>query len=174
MKKIILLLLIFISLPVSAQVLTGGIKYNAEDAKIELQNNRPNAIDYFLTQNNFKDSNYNENYSALLKGITKLKDRTLGLFSDGSYAVNYQNDRIHVWYYDRGGNLINTEEKSSLEYPYRSYKFTPEGELVNMSLRVSENETFIFSPFGELLGHWVGQNCYGKDGNIVMTRKIMK
>ena len=36
------------------------------------------------------------------------------------------------------------------------------------------DETFIFSPFGELLGHWVGDNCYDENGNVVMTRQIMK
>ena len=174
MKKFIVLLVLLISVPVQGEMLTGGVKYTVEDAKIELQNNRPSEVDYLLRQNNFADKNYKENYSALLKGITKLNDRTLGLFSDGSYAVNYKNDSSHVWYYDKDGFLINTEMRTSTRYPYRSYKYTPDGELVNMSLRVSEKETFIFSPFGGLLGHWVGDNCYDENGNVVMTRKIMK
>ena len=166
--------MVLIILPVQAEVLTGEIKYTVGDARIELQNNRPQTVDYLLTQNNFIDINYRENYSALLKGNTNLKDRTLGIFSDGSYAVNYTNDLRHVWYYDKTGSLINIEERTSLQYPYRSYKYDSDGELVNMSLKVSENETFIFSPFGELLGHWVGKNCYDINGNIVMTREIMK
>lgn len=174
MKRFIILLLLLISVSAQAEMLTGGVKYSVEDAKLELQNNRPNQADYLLTQNNFVDINHKENYSALLKGLTKLNDRTLGLFSDGSYAINYKNDLKHVWYYDKDGLLINTEERTSIEYPYRSYKFSTDGELVNMTLRVSENESFIFSPFGELLGHWVGQNCYDENGNIIMTRKIIK
>lgn len=174
MKKIALLILVLIMLPAYGEVLTGGVKYSVQDAKIELQNNRPAAIDYFLTQNNFIDKNHKENYSALLKGSTKLNDRILAIFSDGSYAVNYTNDLKHVWYYDKDGSLINAEERTSLEYPYGSYKYSPDGELINMSMRVSKEETFIFSPLGELLGHWIGENCYDENGNIVMTRKIMK
>ena len=43
-----------------------------------------------------------------------------------------------------------------------------------MTLRVSENETFIFSPLGKLIGHWVSANCYDENGNIIMKRKILK
>ena len=173
MKKFILFLVVLFVLPANAQILTGGVKYSVNDAKVELQNNRP-AVSYLLNQNNFIDKNHIENYSALLKGKTNLNDRILALFSDGSYAINYKNDLKHVWYYDRDGALINIELRTSLEFPYRSYKYSPDGELVNMSLRVSKDETFIFSPLGELLGHWVGSNCYDEKGNIVMTRKIMK
>lgn len=174
MKKFVLLFILLFALPAWPEVLTGGIKYTIEDARIELSQNRPQSVDYFITQNNFIDNKHKENYSSLLKGVTNLKDRTLGIFSDGSYAINYKNDINHVWYYDKDGFLINAEERTSVEYPYRSYKFTPDGELVNMSLRVSEKETFIFSPFGELLGHWIGENCYDENGNIVMRRKIVK
>lgn len=176
MKKFILLLITIttVILPSNPEVLTGKVKYNVEDAKIELQNNRPNAIDYMLTQNNFVDKDHNANYFALLKGKTNLNDRILALFSDGSYAVNYKNDLKHVWYYDKDGTLINIEVRTSLEFPYGSYKYGPDGEFVNMSLKVSKDETFIFSPLGELLGHWIGNNCYDENGNIVMTRQIMK
>lgn len=163
-----------IMLPVSAQTLTGGVKYTINDAKTELQHNIPSATDFIITQNNFIDKDRNANYFALLKGKTNFNDRILALFSDGSYAVNYKNDLKHVWYYDKDGSLINVEFRTSLEFPYRSYKYSPDGELVNMSLRVSKDETFIFSPFGELLGHWVGDNCYDENGNVVMTRQIMK
>ena len=170
----LLLLIICIQLSVNAQVLTGGVNYSVSDARIELQNTRPPAIDFLQVQENFNDKNRNENYSKLLKGETKLNDRTLGLFSDGTYAVCYNNDAFHVWYYDKDGTLINTEQKTSLDYPYKTYKYTPDGELVNMTLRTSENETFIFSPLGQLLGHWVGQNCYDESGKVIMTRKILK
>lgn len=157
----------------NAQTITGGVEYSAQDALVELRNNIP-ATDFFLTSKNYVDTNNKENYSALLKGVTKLNDRTLGLFSDDTYAVNYYNDPKHVWYYDKSGVLINTEIKSDLTYPYRTYKFTPEGELVNMSMRVSEGETFIFSPLGKLLGHWVNEKCYDESGKVIMTRKIVK
>ena len=174
MKKFILFLMVFMMLPACAEVLTGGVKYTINDAKTELQHNRPSVTDFIVTRNNFVDKDRNANYFALLKGKTNLNDRILALFSDGTYAVNYKNDLKHVWYYDKDGMLINVEFRSSLEFPYGSYKYSPDGELVNMSLRVSKDETFIFSSFGEFLAHWIGDNCYDENGNIVMTRKIMK
>lgn len=166
--------MVLMMLPACAEVLTGGVKYTVNDAKIELQHNRPSATDFIVSRNNFVDKDRNANYFALLKGKTNLNDRILALFSDGTYAVNYKNDLKHVWYYDKDGMLINVEFRTSLEFPYGSYKYSPDGELANMSLRVSKDETYIFSSFGELLAHWVGDNCYDENGNIVMTRKIMK
>jgi len=174
MKNFWIIILCFCVLPVNGAVLTGGVEYSVDDAKIELQNNKPSSIDFILTNNNFVDSDREKNLFALYKGITKLNDRTLALFSDDSYGVIYNDDKKHVWYYKNDGTLMYAEEKASLEYPYRTYKYTPEGELVNMTMRVSEKETFIFDKLGNLLGHWIGENCYDENGNITMTRKILK
>ena len=40
--------------------------------------------------------------------------------------------------------------------------------------RVSDKESFIFSPNGKLLAHWLGNNCYDEYNHIIMTRKIMQ
>lgn len=174
MKKLLYILIILnICLSSYAVVLEGSVHYSVNDAKIELQNTRPPVIDLLLINDNYTDKNNKENYSLLLKGETKLKDRTLALFSDGSYGINYLNNPYFVWYYNKKGELIYIEQKTSLDYPYKTYKYTPDYELVNMTLRVSEKETFIFSQYGKLLGHWVGENCYDEFGNIVMTRKIL-
>jgi len=172
MKKVFIILLMIFGLPVFGASLTGGVEYNVNDARIELQNNIPNSS--FLLKAQDFDPNYEQNKSFLLKGETKLKDRIIGRFSDESYGVNYYNDPKHVWYYDKDGFLINAEVKTSLNYPYRAYKYDIDGQLVNMSMRVSEDETYIFSPVGKLLGHWVGENCYDESGNTIMKRKIMK
>lgn len=171
MKKIFIVLVIIFGLPVFGTTLTGGVKYNVEDARIELQNNKPSSS-FLLTAENF-DPDYERNKSYLLKGETKLKDRVIGRFSDGTYGVNYYNDPKHVWYYDKDGYLINAEVKTSLNYPYSAYKYDVDGQLVNMSLRVSEKESYIFSPLGQLLGHWIDKKCYDENGNIVMTREVM-
>lgn len=62
-------------------------------------------------------------------------------------------------------------KRNRSEYPYKTYKYTPDGRLVNMSLRVSKGETFIYTPDGNLLAHWVGANAFDENGNIIMTRK---
>ena len=83
----------------------------------------------------------------------------------------YNDNPLYVWYYSSYGNLIYAEKKNRSEYPYKTYKYTPEGRLVNMSLRVSKGETFIYTPDGNLLAHWVGANAFDENGNIIMTRK---
>ena len=174
MRKFIILLILILSVPANCEMLTCSVQYSVEDAKLELQNNKPRSIDFLLTNNNFIDKDREKNLYSLYKGITKVNDRTLALFSDDSYGVIYKNDPTHVWYYKNDGTLMYAEEKSSLQFPYRTYKYDQEGELVNMTMRVSEEETFIFDPLGHLLGHWIGENCYDEAGNITMTRKILK
>lgn len=170
MKKLITIFLLFLSIPAYSTTLSGGVKYSVEDAKIELQNSRPNT-NFLLTAENF-DPNFKENKFYLLKGMTELKDRTLAKFSDSSYAVNYKKDPTHVWYYDKDGVLINAEVRTSLNYPYKSYKYDIDGQLVNMSMKISAKETYIFNQLGQLLGHWIGKNCYNDKGEVVMTREI--
>ncbi len=171
MKKFFLLL-ILLSAPAFGQILTGGVEYSIETARQELSNQKPITIDYLLVKANFVDKSHKENLTSLLKGKTELKDRTLAIFSDGSYGINYHNTPNYVWYYQNNGLLMNVEIKTSLTFPCKAYKYTPSGELVNKTLRVSEEETFIFSTKGKLIGHWLGKNCYDENGNIIMTRQI--
>ena len=146
-----LLLNMLLTLPVGAQVLTIGI-----------------------SQNEISDINNSENKSMLLKGITDLKDRTLAKFSDGSYGIIYKTEPNFVLYYSSDGILTHKEVKTSLIYPYKTYKYKVNGQPENMTYRVSEDETYIYSPNGKLLAHWVGNYCYDEVGNVIMTRQIEK
>lgn len=174
MKKflIIILSLITIWLPAYSKIITGGVEMTVEDARGELLSGNKETLNKQNIINNFKDPKYEENQAMLLKGITELKDRKLGKFSDGSYAVMYYNDRKNTYYYSQDGTLTHNETRTGIEYPYRAYKYSTNGKLVNMSLKVSEYETFIFTPSGKLIAHWQGENCYDEDNNIIMTRKI--
>lgn len=146
-----LLLNMFLILPASAEVLAIGI-----------------------SQNEISDINNSENISMLLKGVTDLKDRTLAKFSDGSYGIIYKSEPNFVLYYSSDGILTHKEVKTSLEYPYKTYKYKVNGQLENMTYRVSEGETYIYSPNGKLLAHWLGNYCYDEVGNVIMTRQIEK
>ena len=110
----------------------------------------------------------------MLKGKTELKDRILALFSDNSYAVMYKDDELHVWYYSANGQLTHYEIKDGTNYPYKSYKYNIDGKLINMGLRVSKGETFIFNPNGKLIAHWIKNNGYDEYGNIILKRKYFE
>lgn len=161
-------------MPVSAKIITGGVEVSVEQAREEIFSNSTPNLDFELIKAKFFDNNRTENIITLLKGVTELKDRTLAKFSDGSYGVIYKDNPTDVFYYSSDGVLIYYDKKSSLSFPYKTYKYTPLGKLVNTSLRVSEEESFIFENSGKLLAHWVGNNCYDENNNVIMTREIFK
>lgn len=164
----------FSILPVFSEVITGGVEYSVEDARIDVFSSSPLKPDLNYLQSNLVDINYAENISTLLMGKTELKDRILAKFSDGSYGVIYKNNPKSVLYYSHDGILTHNELKQSLAYPYKTYKYSSQGRLVNMTLRVSEDETFIFTPDEKLLAHWLGSVCYDENNNIIMRRQIIK
>ena len=174
-KAVITVLLVFcIFLPAQSKIITGEVQYSVNNARSEVLNQTPAPFNRETIRANIYDYNKRENQTALLKGITDLKDRTLAQFSDGSYGVIYKQNLSEVFYYGSDGILTHNEKRESLNYPYKSYKYSTGGKLVNMSLRVSEDETFIFEPDGKLIAHWMGEYCYDENDNIIMKRKILK
>ncbi len=176
MKILLLILFItYLALPVDAEmILTGEIDYSVNSAKEELIKYSPQKVDSKLLLIRLKDDNYSENIHAILKGNVDLTDRILAKFSDNSYAIMYKNDELHVWYYSPTGDLTHYEVKSRINYPYKSYKYNITKHLVNMGLRVSKSETFIYTPSGKLIAHWIKNNGYDEDGNIIMTREYFE
>lgn len=152
-------------------VLTGGVNYNVNTARQELLSTSQSGIDQKFIRGHAYDFKNRSNLNLLLKGEVNQKDRTLAMFSDFTYAVMYLKDEYHVYYYKNNGSLLYVEEKKSLTYPYKAYKYDTAGNLVNMSLRVSKDETFIYTPQGKLIAHWIGANGYDDKGNVIMTRK---
>lgn len=172
MKRFILLVLflLFIS-PCSAQIITGEVEYNTNSQ--EYYNKPAQKISFDKIRNHLFDSNNIENLNYLFKGITQLKDRKLAKFSDGSYGVQYYDDPMFSWYYSSNGKLISFIQKDTENYPSRFTKFKPDGTVSNTGYRISQNESYIYNKEGKLLAHWIGNNCYDENNNIVMTRKIM-
>lgn len=174
MKNFIIFLAVILGLSLCANaqnLITGGVNYNVNSARQELLQNKPNKLNPQLVSMHISDEHHKQNLNNILKGQLELQDRTLANFSDGTYGVIYKDDLLHVWYYDASGTLTYIEEKDSLIYPYKSYKYNLSGKLVNMGLRVSKGETFIYNPEGKLIAHWVNSNGYDENGNIIMTRK---
>ncbi len=173
MKKF---LLIFLSLmifqPAFSKIITGEIEYNAEDAKNAVFSSPFQPISFNNIQHKLIDSNNSENLNSLYLGITKLKDRKLARFSDGSYGIQYYDDPMYSWYYSQNGRLINFTQKDSLSYPCKITKYKPDGSIANTGYRISDKESFIFSSEGKLIAHWKNNTCYDESGNIIMTRKI--
>ena len=168
---IFLSVMLLLSGGTEALTLEGGVKYDVKTARQELMTNPLPKIERSIMRSYMSDAQNRENLSYLYQGKVELKDRVLAFFSDSTYAVMYNDNPLYVWYYAAEGNLLYAEKKDRIEYPYKTYKYSPSGRLVNMSLRVSKGETFIYLPSGKLIAHWLGANAYDEAGNIIMTRK---
>ena len=171
---VVVFMIISFGLPVSAKMITGEVQYSVNGVREEVFETEPASFDREKIKQRLVDYNRAENINSLLKGVTELKDRTLAYFSDGSYGVVYKDKPLEVYYYGGDGFLTHNEIRDSVEYPYKSYKYTAGGRLVNVGMRVSEDETFIFDPKGELVAHWLGACCYDENNNVIMRRKILK
>lgn len=169
MKRFILLLLTcFLFCSVSdAQIITGEVEYNAENNGIE-KYSIYDLRDYLCDRNN------SENLGYLLQGLTELKDRKLAKFSDGTYAVQYYDNPLTAWYYSSNGRLIAYTKKDTVNYPCKFTKYKPDGTVINSGLRITEKESYIYSSEGRLLAHWLGDKCFDKDNNLIMTRKTVE
>ena len=165
MKRFILFLLLIFILPVKAAIITGEVEY---DYNAGYSYNTAKPVIKYIDSANIENRNY------LLQGITELKDRKLAKFSDGSYGVLYYDDPMYTWYYSENGHLINYTRKDSDGYPCRITKYKPDGSIANTGYRVSESESFIYSPQGKLIAHWIGENCYDGSNNLIMKRKFLK
>ena len=174
MKKLLVIWVLLIctaGISCADEVLTGGVEYTTDIAREELLQKTPLKPDGLSVLTNIADENYKENKTLLLKGQAEIKDRVLAEFSDNSYAVMYHENPLYVWYYSPEGILTHIEVKDGTNYPYKSYKYDTEGNLVNMGLRVSKEETFIFDKSGKLIAHWLKDKGYDENGKVIMKRR---
>ena len=176
MKQFLLvLILIFFIQPCFADLLLQGeAEYNVQSALTEVQKNFQPKVNPIKFKPFLLDYNRDENLNALYKGFAEIKYRELALFSIGTYGVVYKNDPLHAYYYSNSGILEFIDIRTGNEYPYKSYQYDISGNLVNMGLRISKKETYIYTPNGKLIAHWVGQNGYDEKGELIMTRKFVE
>jgi len=176
MKKflnIIFLVILFI-LPVNAEILQGGVSYDVNSARQELLDGISYTIESKYINNYYHDEEYNQNVEYILKGMTELKDRTLAYFSDSTYAVLKKDNPYFVYYYNSRGTLLYIEKKDGLNFPYKAYKYDTSKKLINMSLRVSKGETYIYNSNGKLIAHWLNDKAYDENNNVIMKRKYVE
>ena len=160
MKNFIILFLItiFSASQIGAKIITGEVEYTN-------QHNFKNLYEYYIDKNN------NENLNNILNGNVNLIDKKLVSFSDGSYGIQYYDDPMYSWYYSKNGKLISFTKRDSLSYPCKFVKYRPDGSVINQGKRLSENESYIYSPQGKVLAHWIDDKCFDEYGNLLMTRK---
>ena len=87
---------------------------------------------------------------------------------DRAEASDYYKDRYKVYTYNKNGKLVGLSIRSSLTIPMKAYQYTTKGELEGVELYVSLEECYIFDEKGEFGYHWIGNDCYDKNGKWVV------
>ena len=169
---VLILSILMLSLPIEigAKTLKGEVKYTVKQAREEAFSNVEYTLPQSIIKANLTDPNYKENKKAIKLGTTELKDRSIGYFSDGSYAIIYKNNKYIVYYYKENGELDSIEKRESLIAPTKSFDYNVEGKLESITLILSPTDVYIFNLKGELERHWVGDKCYDKNGKVTVIR----
>ena len=157
MKKALLLLIFAITFsPAYSEIITGEVEYN---------HNLINNTDEFFT-----DTNNLENSKCIYGKTSEFENRIVVKFSDNTYGIKYFNNPLYSWYYSPQGKLISYTKRTKNGFPAEIVKYKPTGEMIKYGYQVSEVESFWYEPNGELYAHWLGNNCYNRNGELIMTR----
>ena len=113
---------------------------------------------------NFEEIKKQEKRPLILELGQKITDRKFR-------KINYD-DPEYSWFYSPQGRLISFTRKENVTFPSKVIRYKPDGSISNVGLKISENESFVYSTDGKLLGHWIGNLCYDEFNNVVMKRSI--
>ena len=170
--KILLFLCIYLLIQpfVFSYTLKAGITYTVESARIQAFTDVPLSINITNYKNHLIDSNYYKNIDAIKSNKYKFRDRYLTYFSDKQYGVTYRNNKQISFYYDMNGHLCDISLLINKNYPIKIVKYDVQGNLVTTALAISNNESYVFDLNKKLISHWIGNNCYNEQGELVKTR----
>ncbi len=170
-ELIFILVLIIMSIPVSALTLSGGISYTTETAKsIAFEN-----VDIFINMNKYnaylRDCFHNENIKNFKKGKYKYRNRRITLFNNSDYSVNYKKNKKISYYYNSSGELQYVSFSTLGKYPRKTLKYSINGKLDSIALSIAPREQYVFDINKRLVAHWIGDNGYNEKGELIAKRK---
>ena len=169
MKKVIYAILVMIlSVPLSGYTVKGGVTYTVETARKEAFADVEYTLPKSIINAHKTDPNYKENMKAKSNGVNRLSDRYITYYDDGGYGIVYKANRYYEFYYYPNGKLELIGKRTSLVRPCKSYKYNIKAELEEIVLYVDKENSYIFTPTGQLKVHWFGKKGYDMQGNIII------
>ena len=183
LKKTLLVLLtiIFISMPVNAYTLKGGVEYTVEKARIIAFDN----TELKISKSEFINDRYDPNYyvntlSCIRSGIThddfKRPRKIIPFYENNKlafYGVQYDDTPAKKYYYSPTGVLLKYEKSNFNDiYPYKTMAYDTKGKLLNINLVVSATESYLFNANKNLIGHWINNQFYDANGNKDISRRL--
>ena len=173
MKKVwILFLVVFLTLPVYAYTLKGGVTYTVESARKEAFADVKYSISSRIIKNNKFDPNYEENKKLIQQGIVETNDRYITYYSDGQYGIVYKNNLYYEFDYLENGKLESVGVRTGLVYPLKVYEYNSQKALITVRLELNPKDCYVFSANRELIAHWIYGVCYDINGNVI--NRILK
>ena len=168
MKKVwILFLVVFLTLPVYAYTLKGGVTYTVESARKEAFADVKYSISSRIIKNNKFDPNYEENKKLIKQGIVETNDRYITYYSNGQYGIVYKNNLYYEFDYLENGKLESVGVRTGLVCPIKVFVYDINNKLAEIRLQLSTKESYIFYPNGKLVAHWINGVGYDIKGNVI-------
>lgn len=124
----------------------------------------------------WRDKNYLKNYEDVMNGKKEDADKNYCGFYLGklliAYGIQYKNNMKSIYYYDAMGHLrwIDVFASPYPNFPYWSYQYYRNGELVAAYYYVSDVDQYIFDSNKKFRGRWYKDKMYNRNAKVIMTR----
>ena len=163
--------------PVNAYTLQGGVEYTVDEARVVAFDNSPVKISKEEFSKYTNDLYYHSSIGYLNGKIIEAVGRKVVPFYHKNklafYGVQYDKDPSKKYYYSPSGKLLKYEVNTfSGSYPYKTLAYDTQGELLNINLVISNEESFLFDKNKKLLGRWLKNQFYNAKGEEDIKRKI--
>lgn len=180
-KLLTLLFLILISsMPVNSEMLKASLEYTVDSARLVAFQDTNLTIPTKEFSGYISDIFYYSNIESIKNGKQNVGigfSRKLVPFYDkhnklSFYGVQTEDQPNKKFYYSPTGKLLKYEINTFNNiYPYKTIAYDTKGNLLNINLITSKDETFIFNKDKKLIAHWLYNTCYNEKGEIDLTKR---
>lgn len=124
----------------------------------------------------WKNENFLNDYDEIKNGKKEDADKYYCGFYVGkifiAYGIQYKNNLKNIYYYDAMGGLrwVDVFSENYPKFPYYSYQYYRNGEMIAAYYYVSAYDQYVFDPKKKFLGRWYKENLYNRKAKVTMTR----
>lgn len=124
----------------------------------------------------WKNKNYLQDYEDISNGKKEDAQKNYCGFYLGkilfAYGIQYKNNLKNIYYYDSMGSLrwVDVFSDSYPKFPYWSYQYYRNGEMVAAYYYVSEEDQYVFGPNKNFKGRWFRDKLFDRRAKVIMTR----
>lgn len=123
-----------------------------------------------------KNKNYLKDYEEISSGKKEDDEKNYCGFYAGklliAYGIQYKNNLKNIYYYDAMGGLrwVDVFSGNYPKFPYWSYQYYRNGDMVAAYYYVSEYDQYVFDSNKKFKGRWYKDKLYNRNAKVIMTR----